>query len=194
MRSSYCQNGYGKIFERIIYAYTPQKCVELGVLDGYSTLHIAKGMQHTLKVNHHLSHLNSYDLWDDYEYKHGDKASVQKMLVENKVEDFVTLYKEDAYKVADLYTELSICIVHIDISNTGKILRDMVDLWYPKLAFSGLILFEGGSEERDNVEWMAKFNKPKIKPELESNKFIKEKFIYGTYHQFPSLTVLRKKA
>jgi len=28
----------------------------------------------------------------------------------------------------------------------------------------GVILLEGGSLERDNTEWMVKYNKPKIRP------------------------------
>ena len=39
MRSSYIQNNYGDVFYRMITTYRPRKCVELGVLDGYSTLH-----------------------------------------------------------------------------------------------------------------------------------------------------------
>lgn len=193
MRSSYRQNGYEKVLRNLVYAFTPQKCVEIGVLDGYSTLAIAKGIKHTKKVCGHVSHLDAYDLWDDYEYNHGSMEEVQKMLRDEKVDEFVTLHKKDAYQVHKRYDDVSVCFVHIDISNTGDVLKKMIDLWYPKLTFGGMIVFEGGSEERDVVDWMITYDKAKIKPEVESNAIINTKFLYGTYYAFPSLTVLIKK-
>ena len=193
MRSSYIENNYGKVFENLVYAFTPQICVELGVLDGYSTLHIAKGIDHVGKVLDHRSHLFSYDLFHDYPYKHSIEKDVELMLEKNKVLQHVDLIHGDAYNAYKDFSDVSICLVHIDISNDGDVLKKMVELWYPKLTWGGMIVFEGGSEERDNVDWMVKYNKPKIKPELESNKLINSKFLYGTYNMFPSLTILIKK-
>lgn len=194
MRSSYIENNYGQVFQNLIYSFTPNVCVELGVLDGYSTLHIARGIKKAKEVKNHKSHLYSYDLFHEYPYKHSIRATVREMLKNEEVTAFVDLIHEDAYNAPKEYSDLSVCFLHIDISNTGEVLRRMVDLWYPKLTWGGMIAFEGGSEERDNVEWMLKYNKQKIKPELESNELINRCFEYGTYNQFPSLTILIKKA
>ena len=65
MRSSYQKNSYGEIFFALMEAFRPGVVVELGVLDGYSTIAMAKGMKH----NHELKrcgqpHLDAYDLFE----------------------------------------------------------------------------------------------------------------------------------
>ena len=82
----------------------------------------------------------------------------------------------------------SIDLIHIDIANDGKVLQFTLDYYMPKLSKNGVILFEGGSIERDQVEWMDKYSKDKINPVIELNK---QKFDIQTFGTFPSLTVIR---
>ena len=51
------------------------------------------------------------------------------------------------------------------------------------------MILEGGSEERDNVEWMNKFNKPKIQPVL---KKYADSVRITVFDDYPSLTLIRK--
>jgi len=192
MRSSYIENNYGEIFENIAFAFIPHICVELGVLDGYSTLHIAKGMKKLARLSNHIGHIHSYDLWEDYLYKHGSLNEVNNMLRNNGVDEFVTLHKMDAYKVHNEYEDHTIDLLHVDISNDGKVLEYMLENWDNKLTFGGMMLFEGGSKERDEVEWMKKYNKKPINPVFDTNSII-TKYLYATYYVFPSLTLLIKK-
>jgi hypothetical protein len=83
--------------------------------------------------------------------------------------------------------------MHIDISNTGDTVRKILELWDSKISTSAMVCFEGGSEERDQIEWMVKYGMPPIKAEIENNPIIKEKYVYATYLPFPSLTCLLKK-
>lgn len=193
MRSSYMVNNFDRILENTVFAFSSMVAVELGVLDGYSTISIANGL---LKVTKYKKggrgHLYAYDLWEDYEYNHGDMDKVRNGLKNSNVSEYVTLYKKDAFTVHADYEDNSVDFLHIDISNTGSIIREMVKLWTPKLRHCGLFLFEGGSIERDNIEWMKKYNKEPIRDELDSNPIIKENYIYGTYSDFPSLTVMKK--
>ena len=51
------------------------------------------------------------------------------------------------------------------------------------------MIMEGGSEERDNVEWMIKYNKPKITPVLQKySNSVKIEVL----EDFPSITLIRK--
>lgn len=195
IRSSYKENDFGSVLKAHIMGWKPSCPVELGVLDGYSTLHIAQG----LKELHHLRHTNgekklkAYDLFEDYSFKHGSKEEVEKMLAENGVSAYVEVLKGSAYEVYKNFSDKSIDFLHVDISNTGKVLKDILELWHPKIMDKGLILFEGGSEERDCCEWMTKYNMPSIKKEIETNAIIQEFYQYGTYLRYPSLTVLLRK-
>ncbi len=188
MRSSYIENNYDEVFASILTAYKPLLAVELGVLDGYSTLAIGKALK---KNNLAGSHLYAYDLFEDYPYKHGNKEAVEEEIV--LVKDFVTLEKADAFTVHEKYKDDIVWFLHVDLSNDGDIVKRILEAWTPKLVIGAVVLFEGGTEERDNVEWMKKYNKKPMKPEIESNDIILHNYIFGTYSKFPGLTMLIKK-
>ena len=188
MISSYAQNNYAEVFYSIVTGFKPVVCVELGILHGYSTLAIARGLEKNKQ-----GHLDAYDLFDSYLYNHGDKEEVRQGLLEAGLESYVTLNKDDAFCVHNNYQDNSVHFLHVDLSNTGEIVRKIMQTWDSKMIAGSLILFEGGTEERDKVEWVSKYNKEPIKPELEKNPIIAERYIFGTYFKFPGLTVLLKK-
>lgn len=193
MRSSYAQNDFGHLIWTYMVNLRPVNAVELGVLDGYSTLHIARGFKDCLRLYQIKGWFHAYDLFEDYPHKHGDKAEVQKLLDENEVQDFVELRKGDAFEVHKNYENDSLEFLHIDISNTGQVIKDLLPLWHPKMRGRGILCIEGGSEERDNVEWMKKYNHPSLKQEISTNPILNKYYIYGTYFRFPSMTVGMRK-
>ena len=205
MRSSYVQNNFGQLLEEYVKSPTwqPSSFVELGVLDGYSTLHIARGIEWLHKYRGFKPPFDAYDLFEDYQFKHGKKDEVEKVLSENNLLDYVNLQSGDAYKVHSNYPEITydsegdpgrgIEFLHIDISNTGQVIKDIMELWHPKIGARGLIFIEGGSKERDEIEWMKKYNMPSIVDEINSNPIINKFYMYGTYFNFPSMTVLLRK-
>jgi predicted O-methyltransferase YrrM len=192
MDSSYIQNNCGEIIKNFVVAFRPLKAVELGVLNGYSTSYIAEGLKFNKTFFDTDGHLDSYDLWEEYKYKHGDMQEVQQMLKTKKLDDFVTLNKGNAFEVYSNYNQ-EIDFLHVDISNTGEIVRKIIELWNDKIVNNGIVIFEGGSEERDKIEWMISYGKSPIKIELENNSIIKQYYTYTTYIPFPSMTVLIKK-
>jgi len=186
VRTSYRENEFGEIFYKIVKSYKPQTIVELGILDGYSTLHLAQGLHFN-----NSGHLYGYDLWDDYEYKHGNMDEVYEMLRDNGVSSYVTLFKGDAFDVHDEWADDTIDFLHVDISNDGRVIREIMELWHPKV--SGIIAFEGGSEERDRVDWMLKYDKEPIADELRTNEIINDNYVYYTYKAFPSMTIMFRR-
>ncbi len=194
MKSSYIQNNYAEVFESIITAWRPRLCVELGVLDGYSTIAIGKALVKLGNAPFNTpSHLTAYDLFEDYPYNHGVLQEVEKRILENGLSEVVTLRKGDAYEAHLNYEDNSVSLLHVDLSNTGEVVRKIISLWNSKIVVGGIILIEGGTVERDKVEYMVKYAKEPIKPEIESNAIIQAKYVYGTYLKFPGLTFLLKK-
>lgn len=49
---------------------------------------------------------------------------------------------------------------------------------------------EGGSKEKDNIEWMIKYNKPKIQPVLEK---LSKMYNILTIGKIPSITIIKNK-
>lgn len=196
MRSSYKENGYDRVFFALMEAFRPMRVVELGVLDGFSAIHMAKGLKHNYETGYYgerMPEFDAYDLFGDYQYKHGDLKKVRNLIKKEGLQDFVKLHKGDAFKIWKKLDDHSIHFLHVDISNTGETLRRIMELWNKKIVIGGWIAFEGGSYERDEVDWMLKFNKEPIRPELWKNEIVKGCYVGGTYKLFPSLTVLLKK-
>jgi predicted O-methyltransferase YrrM len=193
MRSSYKENNYGNVFRALILAHQPKIVVECGVLDGYSTSHIA----HALRFNHArglpMAEFYAYDLWEEYEYKHGDLEEVEKMLKSKDLLDYVMLYEGDAFEVAEVFEPATVDFLHIDISNHGEKVVDAVRAWGDKISPTGMIVFEGGSEERDKVEWMIKYKFPSIRYELFNNPIITKKWHMQIFTTFPSMTLMWRK-
>jgi hypothetical protein len=186
--SSYEINDYKYLFMDIVFCKRPKLVIELGILHGYSLLAIATALKQLGSGK-----VYAYDLFEDYQYNHGSLSGVKKSIVSNGFENYVDIYKADAYKVHQSYKNNSVDIIHIDISNNGDVLNYMIDHWTDKLTDNGIIIFEGGSEERDTVDWMIKYNKKPIRSEIHSNKIITEKYFYVTHTLFPSLTIFYKQ-
>lgn len=193
MRSSYEKNNYGDVLMSLIIGKRPETCVELGVLDGYSTTHIGLALQFNQTAFGVDGRLQCWDLWDQYEYKHGSKDEVQKTLGRYALTPYVELLSGDGIEAAQLYQKESVDFLHVDISNDGDTLKKVMQFWSHRMKPYGMIVFEGGSKERDQVEWMVKYNKPSIFEEIRNNETIKEEFNYMIFIKFPSITILQKK-
>lgn len=193
MRSSYKENNYGAVLTALIIGKRPEMCIEVGVLDGYSTIHIASALRFNQEAFGVDGRLYCWDLFDAYEYKHGNKEDVQRRLDEHKVTPIVHLSQGDAFEVSRLVQESSVDFLHVDISNDGRTLKKVMDFWSHRMKPYGMIVFEGGSEERDQIEWMVKYDKEPIRAELISNKTIKESYNFYILEAFPSMTILQKR-
>ena len=194
IRSSYKENDYGLVFKALILAHKPKLVVECGVLDGYSTFHIASALRFNSQRGFRSAFF-AYDLWEEYEYKHGDFGEVKEMLKAQHLDDFVNLTEGDAFEVAEVFDNEyeSVDFLHMDISNHGNKLLKTLDVWGGKISDDGIIAFEGGSEERDNVEWMVKYGFPSIREELINNPTVYENWYIQIFDPFPSLTLLFPK-
>ena len=95
--------------------------------------------------------------------------------------------KKNFYESVDDYDDSSIDILHIDIANTGDTYDFAINNYLPKV--KGIMVLEGGSKERDNVDWMIKYNRPKIQPVL---KKYSNSVIITVLEDYPSLTFIKK--
>ena len=193
MRSSYRTNNFGLLFTQTVLLQRSRVIVDVGILDGYSTVHLATGAHH-LKTSMNINcQVYAYDLFDDYRYKHGSMDCVQNNLERFELKDYVTIRQKDAFKAYEDFEDGEVCLLHLDVSNDGEKIRNLLQLWNPKMNPNyGIILLEGGSEERDNIQWMLDYDKPPIRKELFSNEIIKNEYNCFIYKQFPSITMLTK--
>lgn len=208
--SSYEKNNYGDFFYSLMRIYQPEKVVELGTKAGYSAYHIARGLKANGKGT-----LTCYDLWEKYEFSSVPKSVAEKNLKEFK--NIVNFNLRDAVGVDKRYEKIDpvrsktsakggssadhafqagrtsngVDILHVDVSNEGGILEKIIPQWIDKVR--QLIIIEGGSAERDKIDWMVKYKKIPINKWLKDFARKQGDIECITIEPFPSVTVIRKK-
>jgi predicted O-methyltransferase YrrM len=171
MDSSYKGNNYSDLISSILLIYKPKKIIEFGILNGYSLDAIIRGAPRPLDII-------AYDIFQDYEFNHADRQRLENRYASMiQYGNFYNQYLQIENNSIDMF--------HIDVSNTGDTYQFTLDNYMSKLTPKGIILLEGGSEERDNLNWMQKYSKPKIQPVLQ-----KCKYFHFVFEPFPSLTLI----
>jgi predicted O-methyltransferase YrrM len=192
IRSSYKENDFGKTFEMMVIGYKPTLVVECGILDGYSLYHLANATKINSQAEYFKGHVIAFDLFDEYQYKHGNPIDIYNRMKALGVSDYTTILQGDAFKVHDRFDDESVDMLHVDISNDGNTYLEIIKRWYTKIRKGGHIIFEGGSVERDSVEWMVKYKKRRIRTVLPIIVGTK-KWSVSVLNPFPSITILRKQ-
>ena len=182
IRTSYNLNdlNYGDLIACLTTIIKPKKIVEIGILDGFSLKKFVNYSSEETKVY-------AYDLFEEFNGNHSNKDFVTNIFKQNKN---VIIEQGNFY---DLYKNLDdndIDILHIDIANNGDVLDYVMQNYFNKIKKSGVIIFEGGSNERDNIEWMIKYNNPNINEII--NKYIEKGHNIKTFGILPSITLITK--
>ena len=173
IESSYRAYDIGQTRYDVVLDQKPKKIIELGVLNGYSTIAMAMALDRLGR-----GVIKSYDMWHKYPYRNTTMRGAEENIRSHALEKYVELYSADCMALEPEEFDL----LHIDLSNTGKIIRELVEKWAP---FGGRIIFEGGSKARDAVEWMKKYRKEPI------NGCGVEYEVLN--YQFPSLSIVCKE-
>ena len=176
--SPYKKNNLGKSLYEVVMDLKPKKIVEFGVLYGYSTISMAEALK---ALNQ--GKIFAYDLWDDFSGEHTTIDVAQKNINDYQVAELVTLGKKD---LADWLLEPEpFDLVHIDVLNTGDTIVAAYKGLEEMLKKGSAILFEGGTLERDLVDWMIKGHKTPM-------NIVKDDIGYEVIDvRFPGLSIIR---
>ena len=179
--SSYKHRGYGHLFYGLVRHLRPQRCVELGVLQGFSLLTVGAA----LRANG-VGRLEGFDLFEDYPYHHEPCARVTERIEQFDLGRWVTIHRMDALE-AHRHVDAEVDLLHVDLSNTGDTYRAVFERWADRVR--GLILLEGGGAERDRVEWMIKYRKPAMAEAITELRAHYQGWQIVVLEPYPSLTV-----
>ena len=176
MNSSYNNKvTFRDILNSIVFTLNPKKIVEIGILEGCSLECFAESSNSDTIIQ-------AYDIFEEF---NGNHANRENLVSRFKKYNNVTINYGDFYEV---HKDISnIDIIHIDIANNGDVFEFAIKHYLPKLSDQGVMIMEGGSEEKDNVEWMIKYKKPKIQPVIQ-------KYNLKVIGAFPSITIIAKKS
>lgn len=196
LKTSYKQENLGWTFYALIQSLIKKEnpiCVELGCLEGYSTSFIAHSLNDLDK-----GHLWVVDYFSDpklsknWTHSQSTAPQVQEILCQQKINHRATLLNGDAFVGPKDWITLkdkNIDFLHIDLGNTYDVLNKIFSAWRPFFSKDIVIVIEGGSNERDYVNWM----KPKDSIRDWLLEQISDKWNYSVIGEIPSLTILRRK-
>lgn len=176
IESSYIENDLGRTLYNLVLKHKPKKIVEFGILHGYSTIAMAMALDEI-----GAGHIYANDLFEDYSFKHGTMEEVKNNIDRYGLTEYVTLGKKNFDEW--LKNPEDFDFLHVDVSNKGDTIERLYEAVRDQVARGAIVVFEGGSEERDNVEWMVKYNSKKICEAAVPFEVIDERF--------PSLSMIK---
>lgn len=182
--SSYKDHGYGYLFYQLIRYLKPARCVEIGVLQGFSLLTAAAALR-----DNGQGTIQGFDLFEQYPYHHESFENVAKRIKDFNLQPMAAIERLDAFEVHKKFKEVD--YLHIDISNNGDTYRKIFEQWSPKV--KQVMLFEGGSVKRDVIEWMIKYKKPSITKALDEFRLKYPDWNIIVFDPYPSLTLAVRK-
>jgi|TARA_R110001606_G_scaffold399203_1_gene581575 predicted O-methyltransferase YrrM len=181
IESSYKKNNLGKTLYDLVIKHKPYNIVEFGCLYGYSTVAMAMALRDLGRGK-----IISCDIWDRYQYKNSTLDIPQSNIQNNNLSKYVEFKEMDFWDWLNNPNSIPFDFLHLDISNTGDIIHDAYSKLKPYIQDGALLAFEGGSYQRDQEEWMIKYNKIPINDvqELTNYQIVNPKW--------PSLSIIKK--
>jgi hypothetical protein len=185
LTSSYCARGYGSVFYALARVLQPLVAVEIGILQGFSLLSVAAALR-----DNGRGHITGCDLFEAYPYRHADRREVLQHIRDAGLQTQVTLEAGDADQIHERWDAVD--YLHVDVSNTGDTYRRIFRDWSTKVR--QVIVLEGGSAERDRVDWMLRFDKPPIVPAVHELQQAYPEWSFTVLRPFPSMTIACNRA
>tara|TARA_B100000073_G_scaffold334304_1_gene326708 strand:+ start:4068 stop:4634 length:567 start_codon:yes stop_codon:yes gene_type:complete len=185
MKSSYKSRvDFGDIIDVVCKSIKNKKLiVEFGILDGFSLSHLLDSSASDTSCQ-----VKAFDIFEDFV---GNGANYDSVVERFRGEGSrCEVAKADFYKSVDLFENGSIDILHIDIANDGDVYDFAFKEYARKVKSGGVMMLEGGGSERDEVEWMNKYNKRKIGTVLRDWVTKGSPGLIHVVEKFPSMTIV----
>jgi hypothetical protein len=179
-RSSYRDHGYGGFFYALVRCLKPRRCIELGVLQGFSLFAAARALR-----DNGEGRIEGYDLFEDYPYTHEPYAAVVERTRSAGLRDWAGVHRAEAGSVSDAVGPVD--YLHVDLSNDGDWFRRVFERWSPKVA--QVMVLEGGGDARDEVDWMVRYQRPPIVAAINDLRRNFTDWKIAVLEPYPSLTV-----
>ncbi|MBI4456221.1 MAG: class I SAM-dependent methyltransferase [Acidobacteria bacterium] len=180
LTSSYKIRGYDYFFYALTRVLKPVRCVEIGVLQGFSLLTIASALR-----DNGIGLVEGFDLFEKYPFRNERFDVVTERLRGFGLHQWAKIYRVDAFEVHDRYQAVD--LLHVDISNDGEVYRKLFNQWAGKVAKA--IIFEGGSSKRDEIPWMAQYHKHPITEAVAEIRAAYPSWEISVLDPYPSITV-----
>jgi hypothetical protein len=151
IESSYHEPKIGEILFNAVIESRPKVIVDFGLLYGYSTVCLGMAAKHVGAM------VYSYDIFEDYPYNKSDMSVILSNVERYNLQDCVRVEKKNFFEWIKDPEHFD--MLHVDISNTGETVEIIYNNLRDKNMTNGRVFFEGGSKDRDLMDWMVRYNK-----------------------------------
>ena len=144
-------------FFAIIGVTKPKRIIEFGPRNGYTTIMMAGAAKYFSSD----CKIVSYDTWENQ--TKGELGSTPRIeqtaqnLKRYEVDDIIDLKECNFWEWIKEPEEFD--LLYVDIENDGEKINCLYDAVKDRIEEGAIVLFEGGSIERDNVAWMKEQSK-----------------------------------
>jgi len=170
------------MFQILVGTINPRRVVEFGILNGFS-------LKAFSEFCHKDCSIEAYDIFEKFNGNGANKKQIEGLFADN---DNIKIGELDFYKGWRKYENNSIDILHVDIANNGDVYKFAIENYLDKVRVGGVIVFEGGSKERDGVKWMKKYGQPSINKYLDVLRKERSDLVVSIIDVFPSMTIVKK--
>jgi predicted O-methyltransferase YrrM len=155
------------ILYNLVLTLKPKTIIEFGTEHGGTAITMALALKELFELEGHRGMVYTYDTYEDQSKGEiGSCPNYQYALNNIKhylpdVSEFITMDKGDFFEFnynGDAHYDL----LYFDIDNDGSKLLEMYEKNKSNIEQGAVVVFEGGSYTRDNVNWMIARNKLKM--------------------------------
>jgi predicted O-methyltransferase YrrM len=143
----------------------PKTIVEYGTEHGGTATVMGLALQQLFEEEGHRGKVYTYDTFEKQSKGEIGSSPNYSLAIQNirrfGLESFVEVDYGDFYEFCDR-PDKNFDLLYFDIDNDGDKLLEMYNGCKTNINNGSIIIFEGGSNVRDNVEWMITKNKTKM--------------------------------
>lgn len=151
----------------IVLNFKPKTIIEFGTEYGGTAIVMALALKELKENEGHIGKIFTFDTFDQQskgEIGSNPNFQYAKQNIENyypSISEFITVDRGDFF-VFNNDSNKQYDLLYFDIDNDGDKLLEMYEKNISNIEQGSIVIFEGGSEIRDNVPWMIQKNKTKM--------------------------------
>lgn len=152
------------VMYKVVYDLKPKTIIEYGTGSGGTAVTMGLALLDLYESFGHVGKIKTYDLFEteavgkyirDVQLPFTDE-SPRQLVNRFKLNDIISIEHGD---FSNFTSDTKFDLLYFDIGNHGVNILDMYNLCKESVEAGSVILFEGGSDARDNVEWMSQKQK-----------------------------------
>lgn len=155
------------ILYNIVLFLKPKKIIEFGTEHGGTAITMALALKELYEDESHIGHIHTYDTFGiQSKGSIGSNPNFQHAIYNIKnykpdISNIISVNRGDFFEF-NKSVDKEYDLLYFDIDNDGDKLLEMYLNNISNIQKGSVVIFEGGSQVRDNVTWMSNLNKKRM--------------------------------